>query len=200
MRLLAAVALLLPLAACKKAEPVNTQSLDDAGMWANSVSELRGMNVSNAEVGELTKARQAGLSDPSCVELIKLARDRQVPFSDGDHVAELLSTGIPEPTVLDLARLNQLGLWSGEAQAMHLAGLSDQVILAVAKRSSQNLPVLSGAKLGELKNAGASDATILDLVQKGISEEQASNYIEQRQRAAGGHSFVYQGHSRKKRS
>jgi hypothetical protein len=200
MGLFAAFAVLLLLAACKKAEPVNTQSLDDAGMWANSVSELRGMNVSNAEVGELTKARQAGLSDPSCVELIKLARGRQLPFSDGDHVAELLSAGIPEPTVLELARLNQLGLWSGEAQAMHLAGLSDQVILAVAKRSSQNLPVLSGAKLGELKNAGASDATILDLVQKGISEEQASNYIEQRQRAAGGHSFVYQGHSRKKRS
>jgi hypothetical protein len=37
------------------------------------------------------------------------------------------------------------------------------------------------------------------MVQKGVSEEQASNYIAQRERAAGGHAFVYQGHARRKR-
>jgi hypothetical protein len=195
----AALLLLLPLASCKKAEPVNTQALDDAGMWFNSVAELRKMNVSNAEIGELAKARQAGLTDPSCVELIKLARSRQQPFSDGQSIAELLATGIPEQTVLELARLNQLGLWAGQAEAMHLAGMPDKVILAVAQRRSQNLPVLSGEKLGELRNAGASDAVILDMVQKGVTEEQASNYIVQRQNAAGGHGFVYQGHGHKKR-
>ena len=195
----AAFLLLLPLGGCKKAEPVNTQALDDAGMWFNSVAELRSMNVSNAEIGELAKARQAGLTDPSCVELIKLARSRQQPFSEGQSIAELLATGIPEQTVLELARLNQLGLWAGQAQAMHLAGLPDKVILAVAQRRSQNLPVLSGEKLGELRNAGTSDAAILDMVQKGVTEEQASNYIVQRQNAAGGHGFVYQGHGHKKR-
>ena len=195
----AAFVLLLPLAACKKAEPVNTQALDDAGMWFNSVAELRNMNVSNAEIGELAKARQAGLTDPSCVELIKLARSRKQPFSDGQSIAELLATGIPEQTVLELARLNQLGLWAGQAEVLHLAGLPDKVILAVAQRRSQNLPVLSGEKLGELKNAGTPDAVILDMVQKGVTEEQASNYIVQRENAAGGHSFVYQGHGHKKR-
>jgi hypothetical protein len=195
----AAFLLLLTLAACKKAEPVNTQALDDAGMWFNSVAELRSMNVSNAEIGELAKARQAGLTDPSCVELIKLARSRQQSFSGGQSIAELLSTGVPEQTVLELARMNQLGLWAGQAQALHLAGLSDKVILAVAQRRSQNFPVLSGQKLGELKNAGASDAVILDMVQKGITEEQASSYILQREKAAGGHGFVYQGHGHKKR-
>jgi hypothetical protein len=194
-----ALMLLLPLAACKKPEPVNTQALDDAGMWFNSVAELRSMNVSNAEIGELAKARQAGLTDPSCVELIKLARSRQQPFSGGQSIAELLATGIPEQTVLELARLNQLGLWAGQAEAMHLAGLPDKVILAVAQRRSQNLPVLSGEKLGELRNAGATDTVILDMVEKGVTEEQASNYIVQRQNAAGGHGFVYQGHGHKKR-
>jgi hypothetical protein len=191
--------LLLPLAGCNHAEQSNTQALDEAGMWSNSVAELRTLNVSNAEIGELAKARQAGFSDASCVELIRLARSRQQPFSGGQPIADLLSTGISEQTVLELARLNQLGLWAGQAQALHLAGFPDKVILAVAQRRSLELPVLSGEKLAALKNAGASDAAILEMVQKGITEAQASAYIAQRDSAAGGHGFVYQGRSRRKR-
>ena len=114
--------LLLPLAACKHAEQqtTTTQALDEAGMWSNSISELRTLKVSNAEIGELSKARQAGLSDPSCIELIKLARGRQQPFAGGQAIADLLATGSSEQTVVELARLNQLGLWSGEAQALRL--------------------------------------------------------------------------------
>src|SRR5712671_5462608 len=170
--------LLFSLAACKHGEKqTNTQALDEAGMWSNSVTELRTLNVSNAEIGELTKARQGGLSDPSCIELIKLARSRQQPFSGGQPIADLLAAGSSEQTVVELARLDQLGLWAGEAQALRLAGLSDKVILAVAQRRSRGLPVLSGGKLAGLKNSGASDAVILDFVQKGITDEQASNYI-----------------------
>ncbi len=191
--------LLLPLAACKRAEQMNTQPLDEAGMWFNSVSELRTLNVSNAEISELAKARQAGLSDLSCVELIKLARSRQHPFSGGQLIADFLSTGVSEQTVLELARLNQLGLWAGQAQALHLAGLSDKVILAVAQRRSQELPALSGETLAGLKNAGASDAAIVEMVRKGTTEGQATSYIAQRQSAAGGHAFVYQGRARRRR-
>ena len=191
--------LLLPLAACKRVEQTNTQPLDEAGMWSNSVSELRTLNVSNAEIGELTKARQGGLSDPSCVELIKLSRRHQQPFTGGQRIADLLAAGSSEQTVLELANLNQLGLWTGEAQAMRLAGLSDKVILAVAQRRSQGLPVLSGGKLGELKNSGASETVILDFIHKGLSDERASEYIAQREHSAGGTGWVYQGRSRRKR-
>jgi hypothetical protein len=191
--------LLLPLAACKHAEqPPNTQSLDEAGMWSNSVSELRTLNVSNAEIAELTKARQGGLSDPSCVELVKLARSRQQQFTGGQPIADLLATGSSEQTVLELARMGQLGMWAGQAQALRLAGISDRVILAVAQRSSQGLPVLSGVTLGKLKNSGASDAVILDFVQKGITEQRASDYIAQREHS-GGTGWVYQGHRRTRR-
>ena len=192
------ILLSLPLAACKRVEPTTTKPLDEAGMWSNSVNELRTLNVSNAEIGELTKARQGGLSDPSCIELIKFARSRQQPFTGGQPIADLLAAGVSEQTVVELARLNQLGLWAGEEQALHLAGLSDKVILAVAQRRSQGLPVLSGDKLAGLRNAGASDAVILDFVQKGSTDAQATNYI-----AAHEHStytgWVYQGHARRKR-
>src|SRR5947209_20179365 len=80
---------LLTLAACKRVEQTNTQPLDEAGMWSNSVSELRTLNVSNAEIGELTKARQGGLSDPSCIELINFGRRCPQPFSSGQTIAHL---------------------------------------------------------------------------------------------------------------
>ena len=188
----------LIVSSCKPAQKADTDQSDQMAMWLDSVPQLKTLGVSNAEIGELTTAHQAGLTDPSTVVLIKLARDHKQPFSDGQSVANLLNAGSSEQTVLELARLNQLGIWAGEAQAMRLAGLSDKIILAVAERRSQGLPVLSGGKLGELKNAGASDATILELVEKGASEKTASDYIASRNRAAGGHSFVYQGHSRKK--
>jgi hypothetical protein len=167
-------------------------------MWLDSVPQLKTLNVSNAEVAELSKAHGAGLTDPSSVVLIELARDRKTPFADGQSIADLLNAGSSEETVLELSRLNQLGPWAGEARAMRLAGLSDKIILAVAQRRSQGLPVLTGGKLGELKNVGASDATILEMIQRGDSDKDASNYIAQRNRAAGGHNFVYQGHAHKK--
>jgi hypothetical protein len=192
--LLAAVAL---VCSCKPAQKPDTKQADQMAMWLDSVPQLKTLNVSNAEIAELGKAHEAGLTDPSTVVLIKLARDRRVPFSDGQSVADLLNAGSSEETVLELARLNQLGLWAGEARAMRLAGLSDKIILAVAQRRSQGLPVLSGGKLGELKNTGASDATILEMVQKGISDQAASNYIAQHNGSAAGHKFVFQRHANK---
>src|SRR5258708_4989460 len=159
---------------CKPAQKADTEQADQMAMWLDSVPQLKALNVSNAEVGELNKAHEAGLTDPSSIILIKLARDRKQPFTDGEPVANLLNAGSSEATVLELARLNQLGAWAGEARAMRLAGLSDKILLAVAHRRSQGLAVLSGAKLGELKNTGVSDAVILDMVQKGDSDATAT--------------------------
>ena len=95
---------------------------------------------------------------------------------------------------MQLARLNQLGPWAGEAQVMRLAGLTEKIILAVAQRRSRNLFVLSGKRLGELRNAGATEAKILMMVENGDSDQVAAKYIAQRSAAAGGHSFVSARH------
>jgi hypothetical protein len=191
--LLASIAL---LSSCKSAPKADAEETNQMAMWLDSVPQLKTLGISNAEVNELRKAHEAGLTDPSSVLLVKLSRDRHTPFTDGQSVADLLNAGSTEETVVQLARLNSLGIWAGEASAMKLTGLSDKIILAVAQRRSQALPVLSGEKLGELKNTGASDATILDFVQKGLSEKAVNDYVAQRNRVAG-HSFVYQRHSRK---
>jgi hypothetical protein len=187
----------LAMSGCKSAQKADTQQQDQADMWLNTVPELKPLNVSNAEIGELQKAHDAGLTDPTAVALIKLARDRQKPFVDGESIANLLSAGSSEHTVFELARLNQLGLWAGEAQALRLSGQSDQTILAIAQRRSKGLAVPTGVELGEMKNAGLSDATILDFVQRGLSQKDISAYIAQKERAAGGHGFVYQGGHKK---
>jgi hypothetical protein len=192
--LLASLAL---VCSCKPAQKPDTEQADQRAMWLDSVPQLKSLTVSNAEITELSKAHEAGLTDPSSVVLIQLAREHKTPFADGQAIADLLNAGSSEQTVLALARLNQLGIWAGEARAMRLAGLSDKIILAVAQRRSQGLPVLSGGKLGELKNTGVSDATILEMVQKGDSDQTATQYIAARERAAGGHKFVYQAHAHK---
>jgi hypothetical protein len=191
------LASIVVLCSCKPAQKPDTEQSNQRAMWLDSVPELRTLDISNAEVAELTKAHQAGLTDPSSVVLIRLARERKIPFADGQSVADLLNVGSSQDTVLELARLNQLGPWAGEARVIRLAGLSDKVILAVAGRRSRGVTVLSGEMLGELKNTGASDATILAMVQRGDSDQTAAKYIAQRN-AAGGHNFVFQRHAHKK--
>src|ERR1700722_2276691 len=184
---------------CKPAKVQDTQQQDNQmAMWLDSVPQLKSLGVTNAEIGELNKAHEAGLTDPGSVTLIQTARERKTQFSDGQGVADMLKVGSSEQTVLELDRLNQLGVWAGQARVMRLAGLSDKIILAVAERRANNLPVLSGEKLGELKNTGMSDATILEMVQNGDSEATADKFIAARERAAGGHKFVYQTHARRK--
>ncbi len=190
--LLAAVAL---ASSCKPAQKPDTEQADQMAMWLDSVPQLKNLNVSNAEIIELNKAHQAGFSDPSSVVMIELARNRKLPFADGQHIADLLNAGCAEGTVVELARLDQLHVWAGEARAIRLAGISDNVILAVARRRAKNLPVLSDEKLGELKNAGLSDEMLVQMVERGETDQRANQFIAERERAAGGHRFVYETHA-----
>lgn len=190
--LLASVAF---LCSCKPAQKADNEQADQMAMWLDSVPQLKTLNVSNAEIVELNKAHEAGLTDASAVVLIQLARQHKQPFGEGQNVADLLNAGSSEDTVVALAKLNLLGPWAGEARAIRLEGISDKIVLAVARRKAQGLPVLSGEKLGELKNTGVSDAVILEMVEKGETDARANQFIAERERMAGGHKFVYETHA-----
>ena len=202
--LLADAALLLLLAAlpgCKTAPKaaVDPSPLEQAGMYFNSIEQLRGLKLTEGEVAQLALARQAGITDEDCVDLINLARRRDQPFSDGQAIAGLMRAGFSESSVMTLARLNQLGGgFAGEAQIMRLAGLSDQVVLALARRRNAGQPVLSSAKVAELRNVQLTNTQILEAVNRGTTDTQASAIIAQRNRAAGGHSFVRQRGTRRR--
>jgi len=186
--LLAVLALALP--GCKSLKPTDTRPLDQAGMWYRSIEELRQLKITDAEVAELVKARDAGTSDQSCIQLVQIARSRNQPFSDGDAVASLRRAGIVEATVVELARLNQLGLWSGEALLIHLVGFSDSVILSVARRRAAGQSVPSSASLGQLRNAGMSEVDVKALVDRGATEEEVQQMIAAHQRSTEHSGFV----------
>ncbi|HUO34061.1 MAG TPA: hypothetical protein VMU43_03625 [Candidatus Acidoferrum sp.] len=173
----AAISAVIAAAGCHPAPPLDTSPLDQAGMSYDAVKELEAAKISQAEIGEIAKIRQAGMSDDSCVELLKLYHARKLPFDAGDAVAGLLQVGITEPDVIQLAQWNQLGLGVGELQAIKLAGLSEQIVMDVAQAHAQGKPVLSGASLGGMKNAEIRSSTLLELVKHNVPDSQASAII-----------------------
>ena len=162
---------------CQSLVPLDTKPLDNAGMRYSSIKELKALHITAAEVGEIAKVRQSGLPDSDCVALLQIFHGRGEAFTAGDAIASLHQSGMSEGTVLTLASMDQVGLGYGELQAMHLAGLSDAIVLEVARHHAAGRPVLSGASLGTLRNLRVDNATLLELVRRGVSDAQASAII-----------------------
>ena len=123
------------------------------------------------------KAFKGGVSEGACVDLVRVARGQKLHFAEGEAVTALHSAGFSDPTIVELARLRQIASWSGEAQAIRLTGTSERVILAVAEQRSKGQPVPSGASLARMKDAGVSEATILELVSRGITDSDAESVV-----------------------
>lgn len=194
-----ALAWLLALGGCKRFRHTDTQPLYQSGLWSDTIQRLQNLSVTDGEVAELIKVHQAGLSDDGCVQLIKLARSRQKVFGEGDDIAGLLSSGISEPNVLELARLGQLGAWAVDAQGLKLAGYSDQIVMAVARRRAAGQATLSGSSLVELKNTGLSQPQILGLINKGLTDEQAGELVAMHQQTELPHGFIHGGSGKRRR-
>lgn len=182
--LTAAMLVALVCAACGPAKPTITQQLDASGMSYDAIKQLKGMKIAADEVPQMAQARQSGLSDDACVQVMQIYRSRKQTFDAGGAIAGLLGAGGSENLVLSLARLNQLGLGAGELEAMRLAGLSDEILLAVAQRHASGEAVLSGASLASMKNLGMSSNTLLELVQHGVPDSQAAQIMSARKHGA----------------
>src|ERR1700747_2235346 len=136
------MSLALPAAGCRSLRLVDTQSLKPSGMSYDAVQELKSQGISRSEVAEIAKARQSGFSDADCIDAFKIFHSRQQPFNAGGAIASLLQVNVSHDAILELARINQLGLDSGELQAMKLAGLSEDILLEVARHRANGQPVL----------------------------------------------------------
>jgi hypothetical protein len=180
--LAALCAITLLFAGCHHELLVDTAPLDAAGMSYDAIQQAKTLKVTTAEVGELVKAKQGGLSDENAVKILQIFRTQGHPFTAGATIAGLIRAGLDEPTVVELANLNQLGFAAGELEAMRLAGLSDATILEVARRRAEGKTVLSGASLADMKNAGLRDSTLLELSRRGIPDSQATAIIALRRR------------------
>ena len=173
-------AVLLFQVACESLTPLDTTPLDNAGIGYSAIKELKRQHITEAEVGEIAKVRQSGLSDEDCVTLLKIFHGRGESFTAGDAIASLRQSGLSEGSVLALAGMDQVGLGYGELQAMYLAGLSDAIVLEVARHHAAGAPALSGASLGTLRNLRMDNGTLLELVRRGIPDSEAPEIIAAR--------------------
>lgn len=179
---LCAILLLLFASGCHTAPLLDTKSLDTAGMSYDGIQKAKSLSVTQAEVAQLAKARGAGFSDNDCITLVQIFHARNRPFDAGDSVAGLIRARMSDQTVIQLATLNQLGVEAGELQAMRLAGIVDTTILEVARQRAAGKSVLGGASLANMKNAGMSDATLQELVRRGVSDAQLNSILAMRHR------------------
>src|SRR5579859_139742 len=165
------------LAGCKAKPKIDYTGLDQSGMWSTNLAQVKKMNVSPAEVGELTKLKQAGAGDDLCISLLKAARDHNHEFSSGDAVISLSGAGYTDAQIQEMARADKIDALSSDAVMLKLIGLSNSTVQIVIQRREQGLPTLTSAQIGRLKNIGESEKKILELIYQGLSDKQAEAYI-----------------------
>jgi hypothetical protein len=67
---------------------------------------------------------------------------------------------------------------------MRLAGFSDAIVLEVARHHAEGKPVLGGASLARMKNAGLREAALLELARRGVPDARADAILSARRRGA----------------
>lgn len=165
-------------------QPLDTKPLDAAGVSYASIKKLVALNVTPEEITQITKMRAGGFSDDGCVSIIEIYHQRGKAFGAGETVAGLARASVSEDTILELARMDQLGIGAGEFQVMRLAGLSDAIILEAAKHQADGKPSLSGLSLGRLKNSGLRESTLLELERRGVPDSAADEILVLRRHRA----------------
>ena len=171
----------LLLVGCKKHPATDYTALDQSGMWSSSLDELKNLKPSDLEIAQLTKLKHAGASDDLCLALLKAARVHNHEFSSADAAMDLSRAGYTDPEILVMAQADQLDILSGEAVTLKLIGLTNPTIQTIIHRRIQGLPTLTGEQIGRLKNTGMSEKQILEVVDKGLSDQQAEAFITQRE-------------------
>ncbi len=190
--MLLGVLVLFRMSGCHQHPLTDYRPLDQAGMWSSSVEQLKTLNTSDAEVAQLVKLKQAGISDDACVTLITGAHQRQHLFNSADSAVNLVRAGYTEPQILEIAQKDQLDVISGDAVMLRLVGLSDSAVNLILRRRLQGQPTLSSAEIGRLKNTGLSEKQILERINEGMTDAQADKEASAREaaRAHAGTGFV----------
>lgn len=169
---------------CGSLKPADTSLLATSGMNYDAIQKLTALHITNTEIAQILQARQAGFSGHDCVAMLEIYRHRNQPFDAGAAVAGLAQVGVTDAHILRLAGMNQLGLGWGELQAMKLAGMSDTIVMEVARQHAHGHSVLSGASLARLNDAGVRESTLLTLVRRGVPESEAGAILAYRRRGA----------------
>jgi len=174
---------LLSAGGCKQHPLTDYRPLDQAGMWSSNVEQLKTLNTSDAEVAQLVRLKQGGLSDDTCVALLTNAHQHKHLFTSADSAVNLVRAGYAEPVILEIAKIDQLDIISGDAVMLRLIGLSDAAVDTVLQRRLRGQLTLGSAEIGRLKNTGLTERQILERVNQGMTDAQADKEAGAREAA-----------------
>src|SRR5258708_5884457 len=142
-------------------------------MWTSSVEQLKTLKTSDTEVEQLTKMKQSGVGDDTCVTVISDAHNHQHPFASADSAANLMRAGYNEAVILEMTKADQLDKLSGDAVMLRLVGLSDPAVDTILHRRMKGQRTLSSAEIGRLKNTGLTENQIMERVNRGMTDAEA---------------------------
>ena len=165
--------LLLRFYGCNQHLFTDYRPLDQSGMWSSSVEQLKKLNTSDTEVGQLTKMKQAGVGDDACVQVIEDAHSHQHPFASADSAVNLMNAGYNESVILEMTKVDQLDNLSGDAVMLRLVGLSDRAVNTILHKRMKGQRTLSSAEIGRLKNTGLTEAQIMERIDRGMTDAEA---------------------------
>jgi hypothetical protein len=167
------VFVLFRMSGCNQHPLTDYRPLDHAGMWSSSVEQLKTLNTSDLEVAQLVRLKQAGVGDDTCVTLVTEAHQRQHLFASADSAVNLARAGYSEPVILEIAKVDQLDIISGDAVMLKLVGLSDSAVNYILHRRLKGQRTMSSAEIGRLKNTGLTEKQILERINNGMTDAQA---------------------------
>lgn len=165
-------------AGCNQHPLTDYRPLDKAGMWSSDIEQLKALSVSDQEIAQVVKLKQAAISDDTCVQLISTAHVHKHLFTSGDSAANLAGARYTEAQILEIARADQLDAISYDAVTLKLTGISDATVQIVLHRHLTGQRVMNSASISRLKNLGLTEHQILERINAGMTEEQAEKEIK----------------------
>jgi hypothetical protein len=188
------------VAGCHQHPLTDYRPLVQAGVFSGSIEQLKTLNTSDAEVAQVVKLKQGGVTDDTCVALVSAAHAHQHPFNSADSVISLHGARYADADVLDFARANQLDSISGDAVMLRLIGLSDGALQSILQRHLNGLPTMGTAEIGRLKNTGLTEKQILQRINDGMTDAQADQEAAAREAVRNhSHTDFVRVHGRKPR-
>jgi hypothetical protein len=170
-------------AGCGRHPMTDYRSLDKAGMGSSSFEDLKTLNTSDTEVTQIVRLKQSGITDDTCVALVRAAHANQHPFNSAEWTVNLANARFNEQQILEFAQADKLDSIGAEAVTLKLVGLSEPTVMSLLQRRLHGQTTLDSAQIGRLKNTGLSESQILGQIDQGITDQAADKEIKAREMA-----------------
>jgi hypothetical protein len=155
--------------------------LEQAGLSSAAIKQLKKLNVTAAEIPQIVKLKDLGLSDDTCLAMVQDARSHHHVFDSGDSAGNMAGAGYSEQDILAMASSDQLDTISTDAITLKLIGLSPSTVQTLVSRHIQGQATLSSAEIARLKNTGMSESQILERINQGMTDEEAEKEVAARE-------------------